>query len=165
MSNSNPNDLENRWFGILLYFYFRQSKSSNIAETAQRMGIAEDTLQKYVSGINNIPIERIPDLVHAVDDPIFLQEICDRSGYFPVKKFTPAAGVEAMSITEIQLAALCSLADGSRKIKNEYRDEKGAIDRQAYKRIHLLLYQAIGLIFSLDEKLKSEAGKVSGGSK
>ncbi|MBE3109689.1 MAG: hypothetical protein IMZ46_04100 [Acidobacteria bacterium] len=162
MPNNNPNDLENRWFGILLYFYFRQSKSSNIAETAQRMGIAEDTLQKYVSGINSIPVERIPDLVHAVDDPIFIQEICDRSGYFPIKKFTPTSGVETMSVMEIQLAALCTLVDGSRKIKNECRDEKGTVDRQAYKRIHLLLYQAIGLIFSLDEKLKHESGKIKG---
>jgi len=151
---SNPKNLDNRWFQVLLYHKFHQTEGyPTIPETASRMNIAENTLAKYVNGINVMPPERIADLVIATGDIEYLCAINRPVGYFPVKidyeKNSKNFGISDY-FTEISLG----IAKAVEMIKETNKDE---FTVYKYKKLHSILCQLLSLIYNWDEKFKRMA--------
>ena len=153
-TKSNPKNLDNRWFQVILNYKFRHPDiDQSIAETASKMNISENTLAKYVNGNNIMPPERIPELVIATGDVEFFCELLRPAGYFPVKIDYEKFG-KGLSASDYLIEAFLELSKAIEIIKetspNDFTVHK-------YKKLHSILNSILSLIYNWDEKFKRMA--------
>jgi transcriptional regulator with XRE-family HTH domain len=139
-------------FSVLLYYHFISKKKYRVDEIADKMGIAVDTLYRYVRGENNIPPDRIVSLLKATDEIEFFNYFLDPCGYIPVKRPNGKLFDQPHEKDEIHL----SILNGQALEEIEKAHEDGRIDKQEYLKIHKKLTQLQQKAAELAEKIKAE---------
>ena len=141
-------------FGSLLYYSFILKKKYRVDETAEKMGIAPDTLYRYIRSENVMPPDRIIDLVKATGEIEFLTFFCDPCGYIPIKRPAGKLFDQPHEKDEIHL----SILNGQALDEIEKAHEDGRIDKQEYLKIQRKLTQLQQKAAELAEKIKAEVG-------
>jgi predicted transcriptional regulator len=101
----------NNGFSVLLYCNFIIKKKYGVDAVSQKMGIAKDTLYKYVNGSHVFPAEKLIDLTNATEDMEYLEYIADKCNRTVITKIKDKKTAEAM----IEMAKLFLSATAGRE--------------------------------------------------
>ena len=150
MSNLNSGQLAD--FTVLTYYKFINKKEYRVDEIAAKMGIAPDTLYRYIRGEKVIPPDRIIDLIKATGDVEFLEFFCEPCGYVPVPivKGKPAGA----TIAKDQILLSILNGDALRAIEDAIED--GKVDRAEARRIEKAITRLQAKAAELKEKVLGE---------
>jgi len=96
-------------FQSLLYFNFILQKKYRVDIVSKKMGIATDTLYKYIRGERPFPPDRISDLYNATNDLSYLTFFLDPCGHVPIKPIEDKETIKVLlSLIELIQSAINS---------------------------------------------------------
>ena len=94
-------------FQNLLYVRFIIEKRYRVDEVARKLDIHKDTLYRWIRGDNPFPIDQLPHLVKATDDPIYLKYLAREAGFSLVEQVKDKKTAEAISrIADILISCI-----------------------------------------------------------
>lgn len=94
-------------FQALLYYKFIISTEHDVASVSQKMGLAPDTLYRYLRGALPFPIDRLADLVVATGDLGFLEYFAKKCNYTVIPIIRDRRQAEMMKrMAEMFLSAI-----------------------------------------------------------
>lgn len=155
MSNPNLSAESGNGIQALLYVRFIIEKRYRVDEVAPKMGIASDTLYKYIRGENLFPMERAGALTAATGDTCYLDYAADQSGYILVPKPT----VKAVQKSVRQLEALITIQNGKLVEVTEAGLEDGSFDQAEIKKIIANGNEVVRAVETLKAAVKAEVCK------
>ena len=154
---SNPNNGAENGNGIqaLAYVNFFIEKKYRVDEIAARMGIAPDTLYKYIRGENTWPAERIPDLHNATNDFHYMSYLAERCSCIVVPK--PKSKAVDQDIRQLGLSI--SIAVGELQRAVEKAMDNGSIPPKEFKKISVAVTDVEQRCETLKEAIKAQVSK------
>jgi len=99
-------------FQSLLYFNFILQKKYRVDTMSKKMGIATDTLYKYIRGERPFPPDRISDLYNVTNDLSYLTFFLDPCNFVPIRPIEDKETTKTLlSLVELIQSAINSKED------------------------------------------------------
>ena len=145
---------DGRGFASLLYYNFIFTKKYRVDKIAEKMGIAADTLYRYIRGELTMPPDRVPDLVNSTGDTDYLQFFLGNTGFLAVPEVR--IKLHKKSMKQIELDA--TILQGKLLEATELALEDGKIDTVELRLINDLSTKLRSKIMELVESAKKYTG-------